>query len=171
MFKRIAIVLVLTALILVGLTVVLPAERNIERSRDIKAAPEKIWPLLAAPKQWVLWQPWYRKDPAMEIRYSGPESGVSARSSWRSKSEGSGSMRLSVVERPRFLGYELSLENTATTAQGEFRLVPIAGGTRVTWVVQFKPFLPLRWLALLLDRSIGPDLEAGLVNLEQAANR
>src|SRR5258708_24781889 len=40
----------------------------------IEAGPEKVLPLVAAPKRWLEWMPW--SDPAdegFEVSYSGPE--------------------------------------------------------------------------------------------------
>jgi uncharacterized protein YndB with AHSA1/START domain len=158
-------------LLLIGL--VLPAEQRVQRTRTVNLPAEKIWPHLVAPKQWAAWQPWIRRDPAMAITYDGPASGVGARWSWTSTKEGSGSMRLTVAERPRFLGYALRFDAMGTTAQGEFRLSAVPQGTEVTWaMLSDMGRNPVsRWFGLFLDRMVGPDFELGLANLEAAASR
>ena len=62
----------------------------------------------------------------------------------------------------------MALDFDGSQAQATYRLVPEAGGTRVTWAFDsahgLNPFR--RWLGLLFDRMIGADYEKGLARLK-----
>ena len=70
-------VLALAAVLLVG-DLLLPSAFTVERSARIAAAPDKVYPLVADLKRWRDWGAWYRRDAAMQISYSGAESGAGA---------------------------------------------------------------------------------------------
>ncbi len=151
----------------VGVALLLPARQHVERHRDIMVGAERLWPLIADPKRWTAWSPWYAKDPTMRLRYSGAASGTGAEWSWHSRSQGEGRMRFEAAEPPRRLDYALTFVEMGTAARGAFRLDPIEGGTRVTWSFDAELGLNpmLRWIGLGFDRLIGTDLEAGLGRL------
>lgn len=151
----------------------LPAHRHVERSREIAVPPERIWPLIAEPRQWIGWQPWYARDPAMKLSYSGAESGSGAQWAWDSATEGRGRMAFGHVEAPRLLHFRLEFEGMGSVATGQFRLEPVGAGTRVTWAFDTHLGLnPLmRWSGLVLDSMVGRDFEAGLDRLAALVTR
>jgi hypothetical protein len=81
-------------LLLVATAFLLPNERVLHRSLDIRATPQQIWPLIVEPRRWSAWSPWHRKDPAMRQEFSGPASGVGAEWRWESSIQGRGRMRI-----------------------------------------------------------------------------
>lgn len=151
----------------------LPERRQIERSRVVAASAERIWPLIAEPRRWPAWSPWYAKDPAMTLSYSGPASGAGAQWSWISVTQGRGSMRFDAAEPPRRLSYSLVLEGLGSMANGDIRLEPVTGGTRVVWTFETRlgsnPLL--RWFGLLLDGMLGADFETALARLAALAQQ
>jgi len=58
-------------------------------------------------------------------------------------------------------------------SEGDLLLAPAGSGTRVTWTnrgdVGRNPLK--RYLAMAMDRMVGPDFEAGLANLKRVAER
>jgi carbon monoxide dehydrogenase subunit G len=168
-----ALLALVVVLGVVGL--LLPRQRHVERSIDVAATPAQIWPLLAEPKRWTSWSPWYAKDPTMKLVYSGPEAGAGAGWAWESQSQGHGSMRFEDAQPPTRLGYTLRFDDMGSTATGEFLLVPQGStATRVTWA--FDTDLGLnpvaRWFGLAMDRLVGPDFDSGLAKLAtQAQNQ
>lgn len=163
--------LLLLLVVLAAAAFLLPERRLVERSREIAAPPERIWPLIAEPRRWTAWSPWYAKDPAMTLTYDGTASGAGAQWRWDSASQGRGQMRFDSAEAPRRLGYTLVFEDMGTQATGEFRLEPAGAGTRVVWMLdsQLGHNPVMRWFGLALDRLVGPDFDAGLRRLESAA--
>lgn len=146
---------------------------TVSRSVVVGAAPDKVYPLVAEPRQWKHWSVWNLRDPAMAIEYSGPVSGVGAAWSWKSKSEGDGKMTFTAAEPGRRVAFDLYFPDFGTTSQGELSLAPEGSGTKVTWTMNgdmgSNPFF--RWIALNADSMVGKDFEAGLANLKAAAEK
>src|SRR5690606_5691480 len=125
------------------------------------------------PRQWAHWSAWSRRDPRMDVRYGGPAFGQGARWSWKSATEGSGSMELTRVERNRSVEYVLDNRDFKMKSGGVFMLDESPAGTRVTWTnagdVGRNPLK--HYLAWQMDRLVGPDFEQGLGNLKALAER
>lgn len=171
--KRILIGLLLFVVVLVAIGFVLPSQFNVSRSITIGAPAEKIYPLIATTKQWKNWTVWNQRDANMKIDYAGPESGVGAKWSWESKSEGSGEMEFTSAEPNKLLGYRLLFRDFNTTSTGTLQLDPDAAGTKVTWSFAGEagnnPMM--RYMGLMMDGMIGKDFDAGLANLKVLAER
>src|SRR6478735_6465263 len=167
------LLLALLALLLVLLVggMFLSSKFSVSRSVQVAAAPDKIYPLVASPRQWKHWSVWNARDPAMAIEYSGPESGVGAVWAWKSKTEGDGRMSFTAAEPPTRVVYELYFPDFGTTSTGEFRFETNGTGTTVTWVMDGdmgkNPLF--RWMALFGDKMVGADFEAGLAKLKAVA--
>ncbi len=165
-------VLALVAVLAVG-GWLMGSDFSVTRSVLVKAPPEKIYPLVADPRNWKQWSVWNLRDPAMAITYSGPPSGTGAVWEWRSATEGDGRMSFTRAEAPGLLAYELYFPDFGTTSLGELRLVPEAGATRVSWSMRGNmgrnPFFS--WFALFADGMVGKDFEAGLANLKAVAEK
>ncbi|MET0518113.1 MAG: SRPBCC family protein [Burkholderiaceae bacterium] len=167
------VLLGLAAVLLVG-GLFISSKFSVSRSVQVAAPPDKLYALVASPRQWKQWSVWNRRDPAMEISYSGPETGSGAVWAWKSKTEGDGRMSFTAVEPPRRVAYELYFPDFGTTSTGEFRIEPAgAGASTVTWVMDGdmgrNPLF--HWMALFGDPMIGPDFEAGLANLKALAEK
>jgi len=72
LLKACALLLLLLALV----AFLLPGERSLHRSLDIRATPQQLWPLLVEPRRWSAWSPWHQKDPAMQQHFSGPQASL-----------------------------------------------------------------------------------------------
>jgi uncharacterized protein YndB with AHSA1/START domain len=167
------ILLGLLAVLLIG-GLLLSPKFSVSRSVQIAASADKIFPLVASPSQWKQWSVWNRRDPAMVIEYSGPESGRGAVWAWKSASEGDGKMTFTAAEAPKQLAYDLYFPDFGTTSSGEFRFEPQpGGGTQVTWLMNGdmgkNPLF--HWMALFADGMVGKDFEAGLANLKAVAEK
>ena len=143
----------------------------VTRSVVIQAPPERIYGLIADPRAWASWSVWNRRDPAMQMQYRGPRSGNGAQWSWQSKTEGDGSMTFVQVVPNQRVGYELFFPDFGTMSTGALELAAQDGATRVTWTMNgdmgSRPLY--RWMALMADRMIGKDFDAGLANLKAVA--
>jgi hypothetical protein len=49
------------------------------RSTTVAAPADKVYALVADPREWKRWTVWNQRDPAMQITYSGPPSGAGGR--------------------------------------------------------------------------------------------
>ena len=168
---RILALFVLFIVLVVAAGFLLPARFEASRSTVIATAPDKIWPLLEDPRAWKRWTVWNRRDPAMEIQYSGAARGAGAIWSWRSRSEGDGRMSFVKAEPPHELTYQLEFSDSGPASYGELRLEAEGNSTRVIWSMSGEAgWNPLaRWFGVFANRAIGPDFEAGLANLKQLA--
>jgi uncharacterized protein YndB with AHSA1/START domain len=171
--KWLAIALVaLVALLFVG-GLALSGNFTAVRSTTIQAPADKVYGLVADPREWKRWSVWNQRDPAMAITYSGPPAGSGAGWEWKSKTQGDGKMTFTAAEPGRRLAYDLYFPDFGTTSRGDLTLSPDGAGTKVTWTMNGNMGKnPLfRWMALFGDRMVGPDFEAGLANLKALAEK
>jgi uncharacterized protein YndB with AHSA1/START domain len=158
----------LAALFLLGIGVLLPAGYRVERSVEIAAPPGRVYALIASPRQWPRWSAWIRRDREIVIDYDGPESGIGARSSWHSRSIGSGSIEFTDAVADRRISYALSMSNLGFRSRGDLTIDPAGAHVRVNWshYGDFGTNPASRWFGPFMDRIVGPDFEAGLLNLK-----
>ena len=153
--------------------VLLPSKYQVTRTTVIGAPAERIYALIASPREWTKWSVWNRRDPGMKITYSGPETGKGAKWAWESKSEGTGSMEFTAAEPGKRIEYALAFPDFGTRSSGAMTLLPEGSGTRVTWTnvgdVGGNPLM--RYFAAFMDRLVGPDFEGGLANLKALAEK
>ncbi len=171
--KRVVLALIAIVVLLVAVAYALPSRYSVARSIDIEAPPSKIYPLVSNTRAWKQWSAWNRRDPGMEIIYSGPQSGAGAQWKWHSKSEGDDEMTLTSVEPDRRIGYQLFFPDFNSTAVGAMTFDPISPKvTRVTWTNEGElgnnPMM--RWMGLMMDKMVGDDFAAGLANLKTLAS-
>ena len=173
LLKTLFSVVAVLGLVLTAGTLLLPSDFHVERRLLVAATPEQVYEQIADPRRWKAWSVWNRRDPAMQIRYEGPDSGVGAVWAWRSQSEGDGRMSFTAAEPGRRLAYDLFFPDFGTTSRGELRLAPATGGTEVSWSMTgnmgSNPMF--RWIALFADRMVGRDFEQSLQGLKQVVER
>ena len=159
------------ALAIVGAGFFLPSSFHIERRIDVKAPAAKVYDYIADPRQWAKWSVWTRRDPAMDVSYSGPPFGQGAKWAWKSETEGSGNMEFTRVEPNRRVEYALAFPDFGMKSAGAFLLDESPAGTRVTWTNagDVGPNPLKHYIAWNMDRMVGPDFEQGLANLKAMA--
>ena len=147
---------------------------HVERSINIKASPEKIFPLINDFHLWDGWTP-YNKDPAMKKSYSGNDSGKGAHYAWEGNKEvGKGDITIIDATPPNKLVFDLHMikpfEGRNVAA---FSLNVSGDSTKVTWSLDDKQNLMLKTVALFvnLDNVIGKDFEVGLARLKTIAEK
>jgi uncharacterized protein YndB with AHSA1/START domain len=167
-----AIVVLLAAVLLIGGWLLSP-KFSVTRSVLVNAPPARAYALVVDPREWKKWSVWNRRDPAMQITYSGPSAGVGAAWAWKSRSEGDGRMVFAAADPDRRVAYELYFPDFGTTSGGELRFEPEGNATRVSWTMNgdmgSNPLF--RWFALFADRMVGKDFDAGLANLKTLAEQ
>jgi hypothetical protein len=183
MFETIAIIAVVLAIAIAAVLILAaskPATFSVARAIDVKAPPEKIFPLINDFHQWVSWSPYENKDPAMKRSYSGAESGKGAVYGWEGNSNvGTGRMEIletQILETSAPSKILIKLDffkpfeghNTA-----EFTMLPQGDATNLNWVMRGPaPFISkLMQVFMNLDHMIGKDFEVGLANLKKLTER
>ena len=166
------VVLGLAAVLAIG-GMVLSPKFKVTRSVLVAAPADKVYALVADPRRWKEWSVWNQRDPAMNITYSGPESGAGAAWAWTSKTEGDGKMTFTAAEPGKRVAYDLYFPDFGTTSAGDLSFTAEGSGTRVTWVMNgdmgSNPLF--RWIALFADSMVGKDFEGGLANLKARAEK
>ena len=120
-FKRIALTLVAIVVLLLGIGLILPSTFKVQRSIDVSAAPDKIYPLIADPREWKKWSAWNARDPAMKIATAGRRlSG--ANWTWESASEGKGEMTFTAAVPNQRVDYALYFPEFDMRSAGEMKL-------------------------------------------------
>ena len=171
----IAVVLAIAIAVVLILAATKPDTFSVQRATTVKATPEKIFSLINDFHQWGSWSPYENKDPAMKRSYSGAESGKGAVYAWDGNNNvGSGRMEILESTTPSKIVIKLDFfkpfegHNTA-----EFTMLPQGDGTHVTWLMHGPaPFMnKLMQVFMNLDKMIGKDFEAGLVNLKTVTEK
>lgn len=144
---------------------------RVERSLAIKAPPEKIFPLLNDLKGWSAWSPYEKKDPAMKRTFGAVTAGKGALYGWEgNKNVGKGSMEITEAAQSSKLVIKLDfIEPFEAHNTALFTLDGKGETTTVTWAM----YGPANFVSKLMgvffdmDKMIGADFEAGLVNLKK----
>jgi hypothetical protein len=150
-----------------------PGTLHVERSVVIRAAPDRIYPLVNGLGQWKAWSPYEKKDPAMQRTLSGPESGVGAAYAWQGNNKvGAGTMEIIESSPPARIRIQLHfVKPFEGRTVAEFSFIPGPDGTRVTWAMDGpSPFISkLMGVIFDMDKMIGNDFADGLQNLKTLA--
>ena len=174
MIKTIALLSVAAVSGLLLFAATRPDTFQVQRSIRIKATPERLFPMINDLHQFNTWNPYNKKDPAMQGTYRGPASGPGAGYDFQGNKEvGKGSIRI-VDSAPRKVTMKLDmLEPFEGHNTIEFSLAPQGDATDVTWAMHGpSPFVAkVVGVFMNMDRMIGRDFEAGLVDLKARAER
>ncbi|HEX8613092.1 MAG TPA: SRPBCC family protein [Telluria sp.] len=175
MIRRIALVLVLLFIGILGMAAMQPDTFSVSRSLAIKAPPEKILGLVGDFHQWQSWSPWERLDPAMQRVHSGAPSGKGAVYAWTGNDDvGAGKMEITELTPASKVVIKLDFIKPFESSNiTDFTLTPKDGQTQVTWTMSGPmPFLSkIMSVFMSMDRIIGKDFEKGLANLKAAAEK
>jgi len=154
-----------------------PDAFRIERTAEIEAHPDAIFPLLDDFRRWAEWSPWEGKDPAMKRTYVGAPAGEGAVYAWRgNRAVGAGRMEIVETSPPLRLLIDLHfLKPFEARNKAEFTLEPAGSAagaaTRVTWAMHGRahPMMKTMGLVVNMDRMVGRDFETGLANLKRVS--
>ena len=169
LLKRLLLIVVVLVAILAIVSQFLPGSYRVERSTVIRAAPETIFAKVATPKLWPTWTAWNPERFAdMKQTFSGPESGIGAKSEWEGKSSGQGTFTIVEADPARGVVFDLVMEHGQFRSKGEIAFAPGADGVKVTWSdtgeLDRNPMH--RIFGLFMEKFMGPDFEAGLAKLK-----
>jgi uncharacterized protein YndB with AHSA1/START domain len=168
------VIAVVVAAVLV-LAAMRPGSFAVQRSAQIRARPEAIYPLIADFRQWPLWSPWEKLDPNMKRTHSGASSGTGAVYAWQGSSKvGAGRMEIRDVAPPSKVVIQLDFikpfEGHNVT---EFALRPAGESTDVQWTMRGPATFIMKLMGVFMnmDTMIGRDFERGLANLKAAVEK
>lgn len=173
--KSIGIILVILILSLLVFAVTKPDAFRVQRSTNIKASAEKIFPLINDFHRWGAWSPYEKLEPTMKRTYGGASSGQGAVYEWEGEGHaGAGRMEITQASVPSKIVIKLDFtkpfegHNTA-----EFTLQPQGDSTNVTWAIYGpNPYISkVMQIFFNMDSLVGGDFERGLANLKAIAEK
>lgn len=175
MLQIIGVVVVIALAVLLLYAAMKPHTFRIERAVSMRAAPEKIFPLLNDFHQWELWSPWEKDAASLKRRYSGPSSGEGAVYEWSGERQiGQGRMEILAVSQNTKVVLKIDFTKPMEAHNTiEFTLARQGDATLVTQAM----YGPHSYLAKLItvffpmDKMVGPKFEAGLANLRALVER
>jgi hypothetical protein len=169
MFGIIVLGLVGVIALLAIIVALQPAAFVIERSASIQAPAGVIYPHIVNLHAMNGWSPFALGDPNMKIEYSGPDSGVGAKSAWESQKMGSGSMTVTEAKPDEQVTLRLDfVKPFQATNTARFVLEPRGQGTRVTWRMEGQNGFVGKAFGLLMntDKMVGGQFEQGLSSMK-----
>ncbi len=174
MIKTLLSIVVLAIAGLLVFAATRPDTFSLQRSLLIQAPPGKLQPLINDMRQFNTWNPYEKKDPAIQGSYSGPAAGPGARYAFKgNKDVGEGSLEIT-ASAPDKVHMRLDM---SAPMQGSnaitFTLTPRAGGTEVSWAMEGNCSYIAKLMGVIfdMDAMIGRDFEAGLASLKTLAER
>src|SRR5258708_37954608 len=178
MLKTLAVIAVVLAVIVAGILIYAatkPDSFTVKRTATIKAPPDRLFAMINGLHGWSAWSPYEKKDPDMKRTFGGAAMGKGAIYQWDgNKNVGSGSMEIIEATAPSKIVIKLDFftpfegHNTA-----EFTMLPQGDATNVTWLMHGPlPFMgKIMHVFINMDRMVGKDFEAGLINLKRLTEK
>ena len=175
MIKTIVIVVVALIAGVLIFAATKPDTFRVQRAASIKAPPETIFPLINDYRNWGLWSPWEKKDPAMKRTFGATTSGKGAVYAWEGNKD-VGQRRMEIAESVPPSRIRINLDFVKPFEAHnivDFTLEPKGDATNITWAMQGDTpyFAKIIHVFINMDSMVGKDFEAGLANLKAAAEK
>lgn len=174
--KIVGIVVVAIVALLAIVGAFFSPKAHVERSIVINAQPAAIFQQVNGFKNFSKWSPWMDKDPNTTSSVEGPETGVGAKMSWKSKELGDGSQWIIESDENKHIKYGMSFGDFEGTYTADMNFEPAEGGTKVTWTYDgdvsgtgMASSIMGKIMNQFMDGMLGPDYEKGLGRLKTLA--
>ena len=149
----------------------LPSQIHLDRSVVIQAPVDSIFKEVADFHAWTKWSSWHKKDPNIQLSYSGPASGVGASYSWKSENDQVGTGKQVTVELipNQYIKNEMYFMDETEPAFGSFKFEQTPEGVKVTQSMDSDAgYNPLhRIMGKLMGIFVGPEFEKSLADLKK----
>jgi hypothetical protein len=169
----IAVAVLVVAILLFAAT--RPGTFRVERTVNIEAPPEKIFPLIDELRNLEAWSPWEKVDPAVKRTYSGAAAGVGAVYEWTgNKDIGQGRMEIVESIAPSSITLKLDFVKPFEAHNIlEYTLQTQGDATKVTQAMHGPCSYMSKLIGVFIDtdRMIGDKFEEGLLNLKSIAEK
>lgn len=164
--------LAIVAVLFVSVGVVLPSSRHLTHSVETNRKLTIVYDTLNSLRRFKDWNPLVLKDPAMQLKLSGPESGVGARLDYSSKEKGlrEGSWEIVESKPGERIVYALEDVEPGSNKRTAFNLRKTGKGGRnisinQTFDVDYGWNLIGRYAGLYVSSNVGEDMKLGLSRL------
>jgi len=175
MLKIIVVILVVLIAGLLILASTKPDTLHVERTVNIKAPPEKIFPLINDFHEWPAWSPYEKLDPDMKKTFSGAATGAGSVYEWDGNSKaGAGRVTITQVTPPNKVFIKLEMfKPFKGTNEVTFTLQPQGETTAVTWAMDCRNNLLSKVMSVFfsMDAMVGGQFQEGLNSLKAVAEK
>ncbi len=170
--KKIALgLLIIIALLVIGSFFISP-KSHVERSIVINASDSVVFSKINNLKAFVTWMPWAKMDPATQMEFYGPESGIGHGYAWKSDKMGNGKMTIAESIPNTRIAMNMEFEGMGNSVAA-FDFAKEAAGVKVTWALDSNGdgmpaymMVPHKYFSLFMDQMVGGDFEKGLADLK-----
>ena len=166
----ISLAIVAALFLIIG--VILPSSRHLQHSVETNRKLTIVYDTLNSLRRFPEWHPIAAKDPAIQIKLSGPAEGVGARLDYSSQERGlgQGSWEIVANEPNRRVSYEITSDERGENKRSEFFLRPTGRNNRnveitQTYDVDYGWNLLGRYAGMYVRSSVGEDMKLGLARL------
>lgn len=167
--KYLIFIAVVVAILIVGISLLLPKSSYVERSIVIKAPKSLLFDLVSDLHNFQKWSPWSRRDPNMQTMFEGPSSGVGTKMVWKSEELGNGSMEITEYDPYDHAAAYLDFGDMGD-ATTNYTISSDPTGSKIVWSFRTDhPGIVGRYMGLMMDKWVGKDYEEGLANLKEMA--
>lgn len=167
-------VLILILAAFCGIAFLLPKDITVTRTIEINASVADAFEQANTLSNWANWSAWHEMDPDANYTYSTPDAGAGASYSWDGDPELVGAGALTILEskmnesiRTDVVFLKDGEENGR--GNGEWAFTEENGVTQVSWsfLSDMGNNPVARWIGLMMDSMLGPQLEKGLSNMKE----
>lgn len=168
-------IVIISILALYGAALIVKSDYKVERSTEIKADYEVVFPLISNLKEMRLWSPWHDRDTLMEEWYEGTDGAPGSIHRWKGNDEvGEGEQEIISI-RPDRIDMEIRFQKPFKATNPGWILIDTKDSetVSVTWGFSGKIPRPLNLMLLFsdLEEAIGKDYEEGLSRLKALAEK
>ncbi|HHZ65768.1 MAG TPA: hypothetical protein EYN51_09795 [Flavobacteriales bacterium] len=166
--KKIIIAIVAFVALVALISLFRPSEVTVARTAIMNVPAKVVFEQVNDFHNWVNWDPWQEKDPAMKATYEGPEAGEGSKRCWESDHEEVGNGCLTILESVPNTSIKTKLEfEGMSPGFGIWSFEEDEGETTVSWGMKMDMGMnPIgKIMGLMMDGMIGPDFERGLATL------
>ncbi|WP_395377451.1 SRPBCC family protein [Marinicella sp. W31] len=149
----------------------LPSEREVSRSIEIDRPAKMVFKTINSMHTFNAWSPWAEIDPETQYTFTGPETGIGSKMSWKSvqKQVGSGTQEIIESQPNKMIKTKLYFDGQGDgPSYARLIMNENNGKTTVDWVfnTDFGDDVIGRYIGTMMDKMLGPQYESGLNNLK-----
>jgi len=169
------IILGVILVLIIFLALIAPKNYHVFRSIKLDHAPEKVWPHLKFLKKQQEWSPWAKKDPNMDLIFTGVDGEIGAVSHWKgNKDVGEGEQEITKIAEGERIEQDLRFFKPYKSQSDCYMTLKEVevNKSKVTWGFTGKNKFPMSIVMLFMsmDKMVGKDFEQGLQNLKHNLN-
>ena len=171
-FIEILISLAIVAGLFLLVAIFLPSQRNLQETVETNRRMTIVYDTLNSLRRFDDWNPLVLRDPKVQMKFSGPDSGVGARMEYTSQNSQIGSGSWEIVESVpnELIVYKLENNDRGSDKTMRFELKPTGRSGRNVEIkqkyhVSYGWNILGRYAGLYVSRNVGDDMSMGMNRL------